>query len=101
MIQHFVKNKEGVYAFEGSCTYAALQNNWDVLIQDFFVGDKEIILDFKEVERVDSAFLAFLLAMLRKAHHQHTLLKIKSVTANIKSLMQVQGVWPLFKELIG
>lgn len=101
MIHHFVKDDEGHFTLPGICTYRQLQLRWDNLLQNFFMGGREIVLNLKNITRVDSAFLAFLLALLRMAQRRHVTLKIINITANIKSLMQVQGIWPLFKELIG
>ncbi len=86
--------------FTQRLTYETLGRDWDRLLRDLLSVDQVLILDFSNIEHVDSSFLAFLLALLRATRDRHGVLKIKHMTADIQSLMQVQGIWPLFKELI-
>lgn len=100
MAEFFYKNPEGVYMLAGVLTYKILEKDWNKLLQEFFVDHEKIILDFENIIQVDSSFLAFLLALVRAAHHHRVVFKIRHMTHDIKSLMQVQGIWPLFEKLM-
>lgn len=96
-----IKNHEGVFVFQGILIYETLQKNWKDLLASFFLDhETHLILDLEHVKQVDSSFLAFLLAVLRRAHRENMPVKVHHITEDIKNLMQVQGVWPLFQRLI-
>ena len=100
MTQLFVKNTDGACVLAETLTYGVLGPDWGILLQDFLALDNTLVLDFANIKRVDSSFLAFLLALLRAMQQRHAVLSIKHMTDDIQSLMQVQGIWPLFKELM-
>ena len=101
MIHHMLTQKDGHYHLMGALTHAHLTKVWEPLLQQFFEPAKQkIMLDVGSVEQVDSSFLAFLLALLRMVRKKNVLLEIEHLPENIKALMQVQGIWPLFEELI-
>ena len=91
----------GCYCLQGVLTHSALTKTWSSLLQKLKPNaEQKIILDLGGVQQVDSSFLAFLLAVLRLMQDKKAMLKIKDLGDNIKALMQVQGIWPLFEELI-
>jgi ABC-type transporter Mla MlaB component len=100
MIKRFAQNAQGVYLLEGVLTYVELAASWHNLVQAFFGSKQELVLDCEKITRVDSSFLAFLLALLREAQHRQVRFRIRCITQDIQSLMKVQGIWPLFKELM-
>lgn len=100
MDKFFTRNDRGEYVLIDRLTYDVLAHDWRALLQSFFAENKEVVLNFKNIVQVDSSFLAFLLALVREAHHQKVVVKIKHMTHDIKSLMQVQGIWPLFEALM-
>ncbi len=57
-------------------------------------------IDLSAVKEIDSAFLALLLAIWRKAAVNGLNLKIKGLNANAKSLLEVYGMSTLFEKHI-
>lgn len=96
----FAKNASGVFVLPETLTYAVLGHDWERLLQGVLHADNILVLDFANIKHVDSSFFAFLLALLRMLQADHRMLKIQHMTADIQSLMEVQGIWPLFKELM-
>jgi len=96
----FVQEGE-IYYLQGDLTHAVLAPAWASVLQTVFEATTpKIILDVAKVAQADSAFLALLLAIYRITHKQERVLKIQALSKNMKALMQVQGIWPLFEEIV-
>lgn len=59
---------------------------------------KDIIIDLSDVQRSDSAGLAFMIEAVRLVHAGHRTIYFQSVPEQIIAMMRFCHVWSLFKE---
>lgn len=57
-------------------------------------------LDFSHVKEIDSAFLALLLEILKKAHAQKLKLQLRGLHQNTVELLKVYGIYSLFEKAL-
>ena len=66
--------------------------------RDTLLAHKDYQVSLSQVNRIDSAGVGFLLALLERAQQVQSTLTLIDVPAQMQALATVQGVWPLFEK---